>query len=273
VKSPAAQSLTVSGEQGATVYVWNTGWNLTGVNGNSDTTVAAVVAFPLLTDNGKFSPSAKVISVWAWQGQGWAVNLPGEADKGEQYAKDNGLAFFTDLKHTQGFWTQVGVPGTAPAQPPDHPGASSTTTTITSGSTTTTTQPVTTTSTSLATSTTTTTQPGSTTIPLTSGWNLIGSRTPIPNVAQTFADTGKFVSVWKWLGTGWAVFLAGEETPGAYANSKGFEPLTKIVPGDGFWVNAAQGGGISLLGEMSVSTSLPLTKGWNLKCLLSPDQV
>lgn len=270
VKSPASGTLAISGEQMAMPYAWSMGWNLTGVTGSADTTVAAAVQFALLMDNDQYSPEAKVISVWKWQNNGWAVNLPAAADKGAEYANDNGLAFFTDLKQFQGFWVQVGLAGTTPALPPALPGSSTTTvaTTTSTASTTSTTG-----SSSTTVSTTTTTTLPAFTIPLTQGWNLVGSRTPIIKTDQTFADQGQFVSVWKWLDSGWAVFLAGEELPGTYAQGKGFSPLTAIDPGEGFWVNAVKDGQLSLQGETAVATELSVVQGWNLKCLLSPNQV
>ncbi|MDP2105714.1 MAG: hypothetical protein Q8J76_06935 [Desulfobulbaceae bacterium] len=92
-----------------------------------------------------------------------------------------------------------------------------------------------------------------TTLTLADSWNLKGVNTPV-NVSEVFnantsaTNTHKYSSVWQWTGTTWSVFIAGESTPGAYARSKGFIPLTTLSPGQGFWVNVkpGQGGSIKL---------------------------
>ncbi len=48
----------------------------------------------------------------------------------------------------------------------------------------------------------------------------------------------KIASLWKWMGTSWAVYLPGDSDGGAsYATGKGFSLLSTINPGEGFWVN------------------------------------
>ena len=78
------------------------------------------------------------------------------------------------------------------------------------------------------------------TISLQSGWNLLSSRIEI-TVADTFSDGNKFASVWKWENNNWAVYLPDKEDGGAvYAESKGFNLLEEINPGEGFWVNCSE---------------------------------
>ena len=81
------------------------------------------------------------------------------------------------------------------------------------------------------------------------GWNLLGNGVEAPiTVATTFNDATKVSTIWKWLASGttpglayptWA-FYAPIQTDGgaAYAASKGYDFLTKLNPGEGFWVNA-----------------------------------
>jgi hypothetical protein len=66
------------------------------------------------------------------------------------------------------------------------------------------------------------------------GWNLLGAgETPIS--PYQFFDS---ISIWKWKNAKWQVFLPGEDDAGAeYAQSKGFDVLTSINPGEGFWLN------------------------------------
>jgi alpha-tubulin suppressor-like RCC1 family protein len=75
------------------------------------------------------------------------------------------------------------------------------------------------------------------------GWNLAGNGSTAPlDVAATLGDPAKVVSVWKWIPTlkKWAFYtpvLAGQPLAD-YAASKGYEVLTAIEGGEGFWVNA-----------------------------------
>ncbi|MCF8086657.1 MAG: Ig-like domain-containing protein [Desulfotignum sp.] len=103
------------------------------------------------------------------------------------------------------------------------------------------------------------------TLPLAAGWNLLGTRTSV-TVADTFADTAAYASIWKWDAGSWAVYLPGEVEPGSYAAGKGFAGLTTIEPGEGFWVNSLQAGSVTLSGTPA-SGPLQLTPGWNLVAL------
>jgi hypothetical protein len=76
------------------------------------------------------------------------------------------------------------------------------------------------------------------------GWSLLGNAgaTSI-DVANTFADAAKFMSVWKWNSTTnkWALYAPSMSASAlaSYNQSKGFETLTSIAAKEGFWVNAA----------------------------------
>ena len=72
------------------------------------------------------------------------------------------------------------------------------------------------------------------------GWNLLGySDAADVVVADAFGDKTKVTTVWKWTATGWAFYSPDlADGGGAYAASKGYDFLTTIKSGDGFWVNA-----------------------------------
>ena len=88
------------------------------------------------------------------------------------------------------------------------------------------------------------------------GWNLLGNSVGAPiTVATTFNDASKVLTVWKWVATtsNWAFYTPSQEDGGkAYAAGKGYDFLTTINAGEGFWINAkipfdgfyAQTGGI-----------------------------
>lgn len=116
-----------------------------------------------------------------------------------------------------------------------------------------------------------------------SGWNLGGNgiETPIA-VTETFNDTTKVATVWKWVTSGsstdityptWAFYAPYQSDSGqAYAASKGFELLTTINAGEGFWLNAKKPFSAPLpLGEAVQSNSFEsstgshaLPSGWSL---------
>jgi len=137
-------------------------------------------------------------SVWKWENNNWAVSLPTEQDGGTSYADNKGFSLLTTINPGEGFWVNS-----------------------TNGVALTVSGP-----------------PASGQLTLASGWNLVGVKAPqtIPIMAVTAANPG-LLSIWKWDDGTWAVHLPGEETPGAYAQSKGFGNLTALNPGEGFWVN------------------------------------
>ncbi len=104
------------------------------------------------------------------------------------------------------------------------------------------------------------------------GWNLIGNGTNVPlDVAATLGDASKVTTVWKWIPatSKWAFYtpsLVGQALAD-YAATKGYDVLTSINGGEGFWVNAKQAftvtppSGNALL---AASFQTTLTPGWNL---------
>ncbi|TXT39702.1 MAG: hypothetical protein FD135_2014 [Comamonadaceae bacterium] len=76
------------------------------------------------------------------------------------------------------------------------------------------------------------------------GWNLNGnSEAAGIDVAARLGDPSKITTVWKWdkLAMKWA-FYTPLMTPtelAAYAQSKGYDVLSRIEPKEGFWVNAS----------------------------------
>jgi eukaryotic-like serine/threonine-protein kinase len=110
-------------------------------------------------------------------------------------------------------------------------------------------------------------------IDLVQGWNLKSARVAI-TVADTFSSAGSFASVWKWESGGWAVYLPGETTPGEYAAAKGFNPLTTISPGEGFWVNSkGTQTSVTIMGTPVDTDAIYLEEGWNLKGLKADSSI
>jgi uncharacterized protein YkwD len=104
------------------------------------------------------------------------------------------------------------------------------------------------------------------------GWNLLGNSVDTPiTVNQIFNDKNTFNTIWKWnpSTSKWAFYTPANTDGGAaYATLKGYEFLSTINPGEGFWVNAkvnatsapamTQTGNSFLLGANS------LLPNWNL---------
>lgn len=132
------------------------------------------------------------------------------------------------------------------------------------------------------------------TLNFSAGWNLVGnSFSDLPlNLASFVAslggDSGRITSVWKWIRTGsttaityptWGFFAPLQADEGrAYAVSKGYEFLTSINGGEGFWVNASSAFSAQIpIGSPVTASSLQssLLEGWNLVAAgdqLSPSQ-
>ena len=151
------------------------------------------------------------------------------------------------------------------------PGAGATTTTTAPGSTTTTAATTTTTA-STTTTTNASTGGGQVTLNVAVGWNLIGnSASGVLNVASAFGDSTKVTTVWKWIAGGakWAFFapsLAGQQLID-YAATKGYEVLTTVSGGEGFWVNAKTAFTAQLPSGTAVTSASyrsSLVSGWNL---------
>jgi len=106
----------------------------------------------------------------------------------------------------------------------------------------------------------------------TPGWNLAGnSSTGSLNAATAFADTTRVNTVWKWIASSakWAFYapsLLGQALAD-YAASKGYEVLTAINAGDGFWLNAKTAFISALPAAAPIASSShrsTLIAGWNL---------
>ena len=112
-------------------------------------------------------------------------------------------------------------------------------------------------------------------LPITAGWNLVGNGSTEPiGVYGSFGNPGQVTTVWKWNASNskWAFFAPSQADGGAaYAASKGYDFLTTIYAGEGFWVNAAEPF-TAVVDSGSVKSSLSfqdgkagaLRQGWNL---------
>ncbi len=102
------------------------------------------------------------------------------------------------------------------------------------------------------------------------GWSLTGNgvKAAVP-VASTFGDSANVSSVWSWIAakSKWAFFTPLEVDGGAtYAAANGYDSLTTINPGDGYWVNAKTAFTAQLPAGATVASSSfqNLTSGWRL---------
>jgi hypothetical protein len=79
-------------------------------------------------------------------------------------------------------------------------------------------------------------------VSLSNRWNLLGNSVNAPiTVSATFGDPNQVATVWKWLpaSSKWAFYSPALADGGlAYAIGKGYDFLTTINGGEGFWVNA-----------------------------------
>ena len=116
----------------------------------------------------------------------------------------------------------------------------------------------------------TTATQGAVTLSLTTGWNLVGnSSSGSLDVLAAFGDA-QVSSVWKWIASGakWAFYapsLAGQALTD-YAVGKGYEVLTTVSAGEGFWVNAKVPFATPLpAGTLITSGAFAtMSTGWNL---------
>jgi len=111
-------------------------------------------------------------------------------------------------------------------------------------------------------------------ISLAEGWNLIClCREPIDSsINVVLSDTkNNIASAWKWENNKWAVYLPGftQEQVAAYIESKGFNQMTNITCGEGFWINSSINQSLSVSGAQLSDTGISLAKGWNLVGLKS----
>jgi hypothetical protein len=105
---------------------------------------------------------------------------------------------------------------------------------------------------------------------LTLGWNLLGnSLNQAMPVASVYADPAVITSVWKWDTTtaGWQFYTPQMTAPNlqTYAASKGYDVLSVINPGEGYWVKAKTASSLGTQSGPAFSLTLAnLIKGWNL---------
>jgi len=137
----------------------------------------------------------------------------------------------------------------------------------------------TTTTTTVATTTTTTSSTTATTLSLSlvQGWNLLGNGSSgTIDVATAFGAASNVSTVWKWIAntTRWAFYapsLVGQALSD-YVASKGYDLLTTVNGGEGFWVNAAasfttplpSGTLIQSKSFMPTAGTHALPQGWSL---------
>jgi uncharacterized repeat protein (TIGR02543 family) len=119
-----------------------------------------------------------------------------------------------------------------------------------------------------------------TSVNIATGWNLLGNSINAPLVvASVFADSSKVITVWKWIPTTnkWAFYsplFVDAQALAAYADGKGYELLSSIEGGEGFWVNSKDTFTIQLpLGNAILSANFAdqqpplvnkLPQGWSL---------
>lgn len=110
-----------------------------------------------------------------------------------------------------------------------------------------------------------------------SGWNLSGNSVQAPlSVVGSFDDAAKVASVWKWVTSGttsgifyptWAYYSPTLSDGGqAYARSMGYEFLTSVNAGEGFWLNAKTAFTALLPSGTAVAAASfqGLSSGWHL---------
>ncbi len=116
------------------------------------------------------------------------------------------------------------------------------------------------------------------TLNLLANWNLLGNSVNVPlTVANIFSDQSKVATVWKWIASSskWAFYTPSLGDGGqAYATAKGYDFLTTINGGEGYWVNAKTAFPVSIpsgaavnaiyFQEQIVSAQNKLVQGWNL---------
>jgi hypothetical protein len=116
------------------------------------------------------------------------------------------------------------------------------------------------------------------TLYLVSGWNLLGNTVNSAlSVASSFGDTAKVSAVWKWVPatTRWAFYspsLSSQELRD-YASAQGFDVLSIINPGEGFWVQAKTSTTVQLANAAAVTAATVqsgINTGWNLVATAGP---
>ena len=118
------------------------------------------------------------------------------------------------------------------------------------------------------------TLPDTVAVNMAAGWNLVGNGVDKSiDVGVTFADASRFATVWKWQAAQsvWGFYAPALAAKGGtaladYAAAKGYQVLTTLSGGEGFWVNALQAGSINMpsTGNLVTAQGSLLTPGWNL---------
>lgn len=182
--------------------------------------------------------------------------------------------------------TTTASPTTTTAVPATTTTTAAPTTTTTTASATTTTAATTTTtgasatttaaSTTTTASTTSTTLGAAATLSFGTGWNLVGNGSSGSLDAAAFGDSANVNTVWKWIAASakWAFYTPalGAQALIDYAALKGYEVLTTLTGGEGFWVNAVKpfsvqlpaGSAVQAMEFMPTAGAKPLLKGWSL---------
>jgi hypothetical protein len=104
------------------------------------------------------------------------------------------------------------------------------------------------------------------------GWNLLGnSATQAIDVTTTFGNAAMVDSVWKWnpASARWAFYSPSMQAQALadYTATLGYEVLTTLSGGEGFWLKAKQAFSASVPASPTVdsgSVSTALQSGWNL---------
>ncbi len=102
------------------------------------------------------------------------------------------------------------------------------------------------------------------------GWNLLGNSVNVVlNVGNTFGNASNVAAVWKWnpISSKWAFYTPTQSDSGAaFAAGNGYEFLSSVGAGEGFWVSANTSSTVQLPTGSAVASasfsSLPM--GWSL---------
>lgn len=115
------------------------------------------------------------------------------------------------------------------------------------------------------------------------GWNLLGNTgTAAIDVTADLGDSTRVITVWKWnsQASTWGFYAPSLAAGGrltSYAGEKGYQVLSQIAPGEGFWLNAAQAFTLERTNVVPFGLGTGgLVKGWNLLATgeaLSPAQL
>ena len=101
------------------------------------------------------------------------------------------------------------------------------------------------------------------------GWNLLSLyleplNTNIDSVLAGIKD--KIASAWKWEDDNWSVYLPdfSQEEVLAYISPRGFNQITDISSGEGFWVNSDTEQNLTVQATLPANPFHILASGWNL---------